>query len=107
MMQEIHKTKEPLNKKEFEKIIEKVIKFDSFYVGQGAKDLFLYIFGVPIVALFAKRIVPGPIRTISDDLFIPAVTSGTVYYLAKTNKLWMAIVKKKKIEYNVRTSNII
>lgn len=87
MVQEIHTTKEPLNKKEFEKIIEKVIKFDSFYVGQGAKDLFLYIFGVPIVALFAKRIVPGPTRAMSDDVFIPAVTSGTVYYLAKTNKL--------------------
>ncbi|ONK67815.1 uncharacterized protein A4U43_C05F4070 [Asparagus officinalis] len=76
-----------LTKDEFRRIIEKVVRPDCFHVGQGAKDLFLYIFGVPVLALLAKRVIPGPTRAVSDDVFIPLTTTATVVYLAKTNRL--------------------
>ncbi|XP_020585982.1 uncharacterized protein LOC110028467 [Phalaenopsis equestris] len=77
----------PLTKEEVKKVIQNVIKIENFQIGQGAKDIFLYIFGVPVVSLLAKRIIPGPTASIPDELFIPAVTSGTIIFLAKTNRI--------------------
>jgi len=78
---------EKLTKEKFNQIISKVVSPDSFYVGQGARDVFLYIFGVPVLALLAKRVIPGPTQSISDDIVIPMATTGTVVYLARTNRL--------------------
>ncbi|KAJ0977982.1 hypothetical protein J5N97_013456 [Dioscorea zingiberensis] len=85
---EIHKQSDrELTKEEFANIIGKVITAESLFFGAAAKGTVLKIFGVPILATLAKRMLPGPTAFISEDVFIPAVTSGTVYILAKTNKL--------------------
>ncbi|XP_028551741.1 uncharacterized protein LOC110109722 [Dendrobium catenatum] len=77
----------PLNNQELKQVIQNVIKIEYFQIGKGAKDIFLYIFGVPVVGLLAKRIIPGPTASIPDEIFIPAVTSGTIILLAKTNRI--------------------
>lgn len=84
-LQNHHKGKgKSLTKDEFQKILEAVI-LDTGVSGMGAKDMLLYIFGVPITALFIKqRLIPG---AIPNDIFIPAVTSATVFLLAKLNKI--------------------
>ncbi|XP_052172450.1 uncharacterized protein LOC127788340 [Diospyros lotus] len=74
----------PLTKEEFEKILRDVM-VETGFSGTGAKDIFFYIFGVPATALFFKqRFLP---RAIPNELFIPAVTSATVFVLAKLNKI--------------------
>nr|XP_009403152.2 PREDICTED: uncharacterized protein LOC103986784 [Musa acuminata subsp. malaccensis] len=75
-----------LLKEEFKNIIKDVITFESFSMGKGALETIFFIFGVPICTFFLKRFIPGGAR-VSDDILIPAVTSGTVILLAKTNKL--------------------
>ncbi|KAI0531283.1 hypothetical protein KFK09_000836 [Dendrobium nobile] len=77
----------PLDNQELKQVIQNVIKIEYFQIGKGAKDIFLYIFGVPVVGLLAKRIIPGPTASIPDEIFIPAVTSGTIILLAKTNRI--------------------
>lgn len=73
-----------LTKEEFQKILQAVI-LDTGVSGMGAKDMLLYIFGIPISALFIKqRLIPG---AIPNDIFIPGVTSATVFLLAKLNKI--------------------
>ncbi|KAL8147355.1 uncharacterized protein LOC141706072 [Apium graveolens] len=73
-----------LTKEEFQKILQAVI-LDTGVSGMGAKDMLLYIFGVPLTAVFLKQqIIPGAVR---NDIFIPAVTSATVFLLAKLNKI--------------------
>ncbi|KAL1815074.1 hypothetical protein ACET3Z_017648 [Daucus carota] len=73
-----------LTKEEFQKILQAVI-LHTGVSGMGAKDMLLYIFGVPLTAVFLKQqIIPGAIR---NDVFIPAVTSATVFLLAKLNKI--------------------
>jgi len=59
---------------------------DSFTFGRAAADILLVLFGLPVCALLTKRVVPG-LKAISDDIVIPAATSGAVVYLAKSNKL--------------------
>ncbi|KAF3336860.1 hypothetical protein FCM35_KLT19446 [Carex littledalei] len=81
-----HRSKGQLTKEECREIIGKMITLDGFSVGQGAIDILLYLFGIPICALIAKRIIPG-MKSISDDVVIPVATSGSVIFLAKTNKL--------------------
>lgn len=75
-----------LLKEEFKNIIKDVITFESFSMGKGALETIFFIFGAPICTFFLKRFIPGGAR-VSDDILIPAVTSGTVILLAKTNKL--------------------
>ncbi|XP_078178909.1 uncharacterized protein LOC144573095 [Carex rostrata] len=75
-----------LTKQQCKEIIGKMITIERFSVGQGAIDILLYLFGIPICALMAKRIIPG-MKSISDDVVIPAATSASVIFLAKTNKL--------------------
>ncbi|KAL6843047.1 hypothetical protein ACP4OV_027121 [Aristida adscensionis] len=81
-----HKSKDGLTDKEFEAIAKGIFKLESFTFGKAAVDVLGVLFGVPACALLAKRFVPG-IRSLSDDIVIPAATSGAVVYLAKTNKL--------------------
>ncbi|XP_076958199.1 uncharacterized protein LOC143633860 [Bidens hawaiensis] len=80
-----HKGKEKsLTKEEFQRILQDVI-LDSGVTGMGIKDIFLFIFGIPIVTTFIKqRAAPN---AIPNDVFIPAVTSASVFLLAKLNKI--------------------
>lgn len=75
-----------LTPEQFEKIATGILKVDSFTFGRAAADILLVLFGLPVCALLTKRVVPG-LKAISDDIVIPAATSGAVVYLAKSNKL--------------------
>ncbi|KAG2619587.1 hypothetical protein PVAP13_3NG122500 [Panicum virgatum] len=75
-----------LTPEQFEKIATGILKVDSFTFGRAAVDILLVLFGLPVCALLTKRVVPG-LKAISDDIVIPAATSGAVVYLAKSNKL--------------------
>ncbi|KAL3819703.1 hypothetical protein ACJIZ3_005608 [Penstemon smallii] len=73
-----------LTKEEFQKILQEVI-LDTGVTNVGAKDMLFYLFGVPATALFFKqRLIP---KLIPNDVFIPGVTSATVFLLAKFNKI--------------------
>ncbi|XP_031286215.1 uncharacterized protein LOC116144926 [Pistacia vera] len=73
-----------LTKEEFQRILQDVI-FATGFTGFGAKDIIFYIFGLPATALLLKqRIAP---RAVPNDIFIPVVTSATVFLLAKLNKI--------------------
>ncbi|KAJ3687995.1 hypothetical protein LUZ61_017159 [Rhynchospora tenuis] len=78
--------KSTLTREECREIINRVIKLENFSVGQGAIDILLYLFGIPICALMAKRVIPG-MKTISDDVVVPLATSASVIFLVKTHKL--------------------
>uniref|UniRef100_A0A5B6YK92 EF-hand domain-containing protein n=1 Tax=Davidia involucrata TaxID=16924 RepID=A0A5B6YK92_DAVIN len=80
-----HKDKEnTLTKDEFRNILQDVILHMGF-PSLGAKDIFFYIFGVPATALLIKqRVIP---KLIPNEIFIPGVTSATVFVLAKLNKI--------------------
>lgn len=83
-MQKHHKGKDVLSKEEFQRILQDII-LDSGVTGMGIKDIFLFIFGIPIVTTFIKqRAAPN---AIPNDVFIPAVTSASVFLLAKLNKI--------------------
>ncbi|KAI9161667.1 hypothetical protein LWI28_019513 [Acer negundo] len=76
---------EALTREEFQEILEDVIKESAGLTGLGAKEIVLYIFGIPAAALFIKqRVAP---KALPNDVFIPLVTSATVYLLAKLNKI--------------------
>ncbi|KAG0483645.1 hypothetical protein HPP92_011729 [Vanilla planifolia] len=77
----------PLTKEEVKEVITRVVSIDRLRIGQASRDIFLNIFGIPMVGLVIKRIIPGPFASISDEFFIPAITSATVVALTKTNKL--------------------
>ncbi|KAG1331816.1 hypothetical protein COCNU_02G017840 [Cocos nucifera] len=86
-MQKYHTdTGKTLTKEEFKKIMGELIQLDSMYVGKGALDVLMFLFGVPIVALLAKRFIPGA-QSIPEDIVIPAATSITVVGLTKTHRL--------------------
>lgn len=62
---------------------------ESGFTGIGAKEALLYIFGVPVTALFVKqRVMP---QSIPNEIFIPGITSVTVFILATLNKIWWYI----------------
>lgn len=84
-MQENHKGKDKaLKKSEFKEIMKEMVK-ESGFTGIGAKEALMYIFGVPVAALFVKqRVMP---HAISNEIFIPGVTSVTVFILAALNKI--------------------
>ena len=73
-----------MTKAEFQEIMKEMIK-ESGFTGVGAKDALLYIFGVPVTALFVKQRV-GP-QAIPNEFFIPGITSVTVLILAALNKI--------------------
>lgn len=84
-MQKHHGGKgKPLTREEFEKILQVVI-LGTGVTGIGIKDLFFYLFGVPVTTLFLKqRLIPN---ALPNEVFIPGVTSATVFLLAKLNKI--------------------
>jgi hypothetical protein len=87
LAQKVHKGgKKDLTEKEFEEIARGILKVDSFTFGRAAVDMLVVLFGLPVFAVVTKRFIPG-LKSISDDIVIPAATSGAVVYLAKTNKL--------------------
>ncbi|KAK9289324.1 hypothetical protein L1049_007479 [Liquidambar formosana] len=74
----------PLSEKDFQKILQDMI-VDTGFTGIGAKDLLFFIFGIPMTALLVKqRVAP---KVIPNEIFIPGVTSATVFLLAKLNKI--------------------
>ncbi|CAL2271728.1 unnamed protein product [Prunus armeniaca] len=74
-----------LTREEFQRIFQDVILGTGFTGVGGAKDTLIYIFGVPLTALFVKqRLMP---RVIPNEIFIPCITSATVFVLAKLNKI--------------------
>ncbi|XP_072984620.1 uncharacterized protein [Typha latifolia] len=77
---------EPMSKAECEKIIKELIKMDDVHIGKKAVDILALIYGAPICAFLAKKIIPGA-NSFSDDVVVPAATAGAVLFLAKTNKL--------------------
>ncbi|KAL2320663.1 hypothetical protein Fmac_029632 [Flemingia macrophylla] len=80
-----HKDKnKAMTKAEFQEIMKNLVKKTTF-TGIGAKELLLYIFGVPLTALLIKqRVMP---QAVADEVFIPGVTSVTVFTLAALNKI--------------------
>ncbi|KAF9679537.1 hypothetical protein SADUNF_Sadunf06G0025200 [Salix dunnii] len=72
-----------LKKEDFQKILQEVI-IHSGFTGFGSQDTILFIFGIPLVTYFIKqRVAP---KSIPNEVFIPGVTSASVYLLAKLNK---------------------
>ena len=87
LVQAVHQNRTAnLTKEEFTEITQRIVTVDSFTAGKAAIDVLVVLFGAPVCALLAKRIIPG-LKSFSDDLVIPLATSGAVVYLAKTNKL--------------------
>jgi len=84
--QDFHRARGNVTAEEFEKIAREILKIDSFTFGKAAIDMLVILFGAPVCALLAKRVVPG-LKAISDDIVIPAATSGAVVYLVKSNKI--------------------
>ncbi|KAK9922405.1 hypothetical protein M0R45_030870 [Rubus argutus] len=84
-MQNRHKSSNgTLKKEEFEKILQDVI-IGTGLTGVGAKDTLIYIFGVPLTALFLKQsLMP---HSVPNEYFLPGITSATVFILAKLNKI--------------------
>ncbi|GMI79625.1 hypothetical protein like AT2G41200 [Hibiscus trionum] len=72
-----------LSKDEFQEILQEVL-IESGFAGVGAKDILMYLFGLPLTALMLKRQANLKIH---DDIFIPAITSATVFLLAKLHKI--------------------
>ncbi|KAH0882008.1 hypothetical protein HID58_058104 [Brassica napus] len=72
-------------KEEFQKLLQDVLIGAGFTGVGGIKEFLLFIFGVPAFAVFLKNRI-GP-TFIPNDLFTPAVTSATVFLLAKLKKI--------------------
>ncbi|XVF40908.1 hypothetical protein PTKIN_Ptkin01aG0154600 [Pterospermum kingtungense] len=72
-----------LSKEEFQDILQEVL-IETGFTGIGGKDILFYLFGVPVTGLMIKK---RAALKIPDDLFIPAITSATVFLLAKLNKI--------------------
>uniref|UniRef100_A0A7N1A3Z9 Uncharacterized protein n=1 Tax=Kalanchoe fedtschenkoi TaxID=63787 RepID=A0A7N1A3Z9_KALFE len=75
-----------LTKDEFKKMVQDVM-VDTGFTGTGAKDVLLYMFGVPMTMVLLKRLSVAPIRAIPNGVFIPLATSATVFLLAKLKKI--------------------
>ncbi|KAI3994008.1 hypothetical protein MKX01_003021 [Papaver californicum] len=84
IQQKHHKGSNKLTPEEFNKMVKDLI-FDTGFKGSRAKDIILYMYGVPITMLFIKNTIM--LTAIPNDIFIPVVTSATVYALAKFNKI--------------------
>ncbi|XP_059291119.1 uncharacterized protein LOC132044635 [Lycium ferocissimum] len=73
-----------LTKEEYQKMLQEII-VDTKVTGSGAKDILLYLFGVPVTALLIKQsVIPQAVR---NEIFIPVVTSATVFLLAKLHQI--------------------
>ncbi|CAF1800849.1 BnaC04g01700D [Brassica napus] len=83
-LQEAYEGKK-IPKEEFQKLLQDVLIGAGFTGVGGIKEFLLFIFGVPAFAVFLKNRI-GP-TFIPNDLFTPAVTSATVFLLAKLKKI--------------------
>uniref|UniRef100_A0A0E0JTR5 Uncharacterized protein n=1 Tax=Oryza punctata TaxID=4537 RepID=A0A0E0JTR5_ORYPU len=81
-----HTEQGQLKREEFIKIGKEVIRRESFTLGKATMDFIMYLFGAPLCALAAKRILPG-LGWISDDVVIPLATSASVAYIIRTKQL--------------------
>ncbi|XP_016433824.1 uncharacterized protein LOC107760303 [Nicotiana tabacum] len=80
----IDKGSKSLTPEEYQNMLKEII-LDTKVTGSGAKDVLLYLFGVPVTALFIKQsIIP---QAIPNEIFIPGITSATVFLLAKLHKI--------------------
>ncbi|XWS43049.1 hypothetical protein CRYUN_Cryun16bG0067600 [Craigia yunnanensis] len=72
-----------VSEEEFQEIFQELL-IETGFTGIGAKDILLYLFGIPVTGLMIKN---RAALKIHDDIFIPAITSATVFLLAKLNKI--------------------
>ncbi|MCD7472057.1 hypothetical protein HAX54_012944 [Datura stramonium] len=73
-----------LTEEDYHKMLHEII-LDTKVTGSGAKDILLYLFGVPVTALFIKQsVIP---QAMPNEIFIPGVTSATVFLLAKLHMI--------------------
>ncbi|TMW85534.1 uncharacterized protein [Solanum lycopersicum] len=73
-----------LKREEYHKMLVEIIR-ETKITGLGAKDVLLYLFGVPFITLFIKQsVIP---QAIPNYIFVPAVTSATVFLLAKLHMI--------------------
>lgn len=75
-----------VKREEFAKMSGELVRRDSFSFGKATTELLMFLFGAPMCALLAKRILPG-LGWVSDDTVIPLATSGAVAYLVHSKKL--------------------
>uniref|UniRef100_M8C226 Uncharacterized protein n=1 Tax=Aegilops tauschii TaxID=37682 RepID=M8C226_AEGTA len=75
-----------VKREEFAKMSGELVKRDSFSFGKATTELLMFLFGAPMCALVAKRVLPG-LGWLSDDTVIPLATSGAVAFLVHTKKL--------------------
>jgi hypothetical protein len=86
ILQKHHKTEGDVKKEEFVAMSREVLGVKSFSVGKAAVEVAMFLFGAPVCAVVAKRVLPG-LGWLSDDVVIPLATSGSVAYLIKTKRL--------------------
>lgn len=82
-MQNHHRGKHKLTKEEFQEILKEV-GFKVGFAGR-AKDILLFIFGIPVTGVLVKNQVCP--EAVTDEIFIPAITAATVFLLGKMQKL--------------------
>ncbi|KAK3166539.1 hypothetical protein QOZ80_1AG0047030 [Eleusine coracana subsp. coracana] len=81
-----HKSGGELKKEELVAISREVVGLNSFTFGKTAVEIAIFLFGAPVCAVVAKRVLPG-LRWMSDDVVIPLATSGSVAYLINSKRL--------------------
>lgn len=89
-MQEHHGSHEEgkkLTREEFEKIAKGALKIDKITWRKLALETIFFMFGAPIAAVVAKRLIPGGNSLVPDDILVPAVTSFTAVVLANINRI--------------------
>ncbi|XP_074591099.1 uncharacterized protein LOC141846987 [Curcuma longa] len=85
-----HKEGKMLTREEFNKIAKDTLKIDKITWRKRALETMFFMFGAPIGAVVATRLIPGGgASLIPDDILVPAVTSLTAILLAKTNRIYM------------------
>ncbi|KAG6500770.1 uncharacterized protein LOC121997328 [Zingiber officinale] len=78
---------EKLTREEFDKIAKDTLKIDKITWRKLALETIFFMFGAPIGAVVATRLIPGGTSLVLDDILAPAVTSLTAIVLAKANRI--------------------
>ncbi|KAL6853908.1 hypothetical protein ACP4OV_019937 [Aristida adscensionis] len=81
-----HRSEGAVKKEEFVAMSKEVVGLSSFTFGKAAVEFVMVLFGAPVCAVLAKRILPG-LGWLSDDVVIPLATSGSVAYLINSKRL--------------------
>ncbi|XP_068664347.1 uncharacterized protein [Aristolochia californica] len=69
----------------FEIILMELFKGAQIGGGGSFRDMFLFIYGFPVTAVLVKQLLFPD--SIPNEILIPAVTSASVFALAKQNKI--------------------